>query len=582
MTPQYISRLHLKEWRCFRDIDIRLQPGINVVIGKNNVGKSALLDVIALSESTDPISAEFELSAPGHDIFRWFPKYLPMPAKACWMEKEISGHPAAFNWISTQREHTLVARFNAAKRTFEWDGINLGSYPVAVDESNRVSALAWLPTEGSPRLRSYDTCPAHYFRNLDDFESRLNRTFLLRPDRILPGSSALSKDGQLEPHGENLAGVIQYMEGRGELPPFLQLVQKVFPEIRNISVRAADSNRVEAFLWHDANDWRTGVRLSDSGRGVAPVLAILYALHFHADESCMILIDEPQAFLHANALHRLLDVFRQYPQHQFVLATHSPIVVTAPGVNQCILLKQVNGITTVQNLGRPHIAAAQSILAEVGSSLRDVFGADAVVWVEGPTEEACFPLILAKNPEIDSRGIPMLALHSTSDIFKHKTDAVAQIYSKLARANALCPPVIAFQFDREDRAEAKIKELRKRFKDSVFFTKRRMYENYLLHPEAVADLIRHLDNDRSIDTVEVEQSLDSLIAKQGGIEGCHGAKVLESVVQAITASRCDYRKVEHGTHLTQWLLEHEPSALHEVKEMLAEIFSKARTPIAVE
>ena len=38
----------------------------------------------------------------------------------------------------------------------------------------------------------------------------------------------------------------------------------------------------------------------------------------------------------------------------------------------------------------------QTYLSEIGASLSNVFGADNILWVEGQTEEECFPLILKK------------------------------------------------------------------------------------------------------------------------------------------------------------------------------------------
>lgn len=72
---------------------------------------------------------------------------------------------------------------------------------------------------------------------------------------------------------------------------------------------------------------------------MAPVLTILYVLNTES-RPCRILIDEPQAFLHPDALRRLLRVFRRYEQHQFILATHSPLVVSAAGVATCTLVRQ--------------------------------------------------------------------------------------------------------------------------------------------------------------------------------------------------------------------------------------------------
>ena len=44
----YIARIHIQNYRCFRDSVVDFQPGLNVIIGENNAGKTTLLKALAL------------------------------------------------------------------------------------------------------------------------------------------------------------------------------------------------------------------------------------------------------------------------------------------------------------------------------------------------------------------------------------------------------------------------------------------------------------------------------------------------------------------------------------------------------
>jgi len=44
----YIDRIRIRNYRCFRDATIEFQPGLNVIIGENNAGKTTLLRAIAI------------------------------------------------------------------------------------------------------------------------------------------------------------------------------------------------------------------------------------------------------------------------------------------------------------------------------------------------------------------------------------------------------------------------------------------------------------------------------------------------------------------------------------------------------
>lgn len=42
----YLQIVHVKNYRCLRDITVSFSPGLNVIAGENNTGKTALLDAI--------------------------------------------------------------------------------------------------------------------------------------------------------------------------------------------------------------------------------------------------------------------------------------------------------------------------------------------------------------------------------------------------------------------------------------------------------------------------------------------------------------------------------------------------------
>jgi putative ATP-dependent endonuclease of OLD family len=47
----YLKKLQVKNFRCIKDATIDLNEGVNILIGENNSGKTALLDVLRISLS---------------------------------------------------------------------------------------------------------------------------------------------------------------------------------------------------------------------------------------------------------------------------------------------------------------------------------------------------------------------------------------------------------------------------------------------------------------------------------------------------------------------------------------------------
>jgi len=44
----YIAKIHIQNYRCFKEQSVEFQPGVNVIIGENNAGKTALLKALGL------------------------------------------------------------------------------------------------------------------------------------------------------------------------------------------------------------------------------------------------------------------------------------------------------------------------------------------------------------------------------------------------------------------------------------------------------------------------------------------------------------------------------------------------------
>jgi putative ATP-dependent endonuclease of OLD family len=51
---KYLQRLRIRGFRCFEDFEIEFQPGINILIGENDTGKTAVLDALRLSLGIGP------------------------------------------------------------------------------------------------------------------------------------------------------------------------------------------------------------------------------------------------------------------------------------------------------------------------------------------------------------------------------------------------------------------------------------------------------------------------------------------------------------------------------------------------
>lgn len=393
------------------------------------------------------------------------------------------------------------------------------------------------------------------------------RIYRFSSERFIPATCSHGDSRTLSPNGNNLAEVLNHLQhNRAQFDEFNRLVSEVIPQVRYVSVRPFGQHQNEVVVWHfDPTTARDdlAVSLSETGSGIGQVLALLYVV-FSSEFPRVILIDEPQSFLHPSAVRKLLEVLARYSQHQFIISTHAPAVVSAVHPKTILMLTGTQEVKCEQL----DMEAADSLrlsLNELGARLSDVFGADNILWVEGLTEEICFPLILREIGNVSLMGTAILGVRRTGDLQGKDAERVFEIYESISASNILLPPAIGFIFDRENRNDQQQRELIRRSKNRLSFLPRRMYENYLLNVDAITQVINSYDRDRAFPLANAEVQeffedhhlspnyFDAAPEEETWRENIDGARFLAECFKHFTDTRIHYDKVTHGHELTKWI-----------------------------
>ncbi|MBK6385320.1 MAG: hypothetical protein IPF71_00100 [Rhodoferax sp.] len=216
--------------------------------------------------------------------------------------------------------------------------------------------------------------------------------------------------------------------------------------------------------------------------------------------------------------------------------------------------------TTVRQTTDDKLHQLRAGLVDLGISLTDLHGCDKVLWVEGETEEAIFPLLLRHFfPEL-AQGIAVLPLHATGDFEARKfaPKKVAQIYKTLSEGSFLAPPMVAIALDTEGKPESLIRQIEIDCAGIVHFLPRPMLEDYLLDAEAIAAVLSEELSQRSrqsklhrhyLETIKGEKCL--LTPLKPGITRLPRSNVLKFIFDQI--AQLEYRKTAHGPKIAEWL-----------------------------
>ena len=589
-----IERFCVKNYKSFAEGggEGTLAPGINVVIGQNNVGKTALLEAISVRMEGDA----GHRSSVTHPTADAVVKIVPtVELDVRLEEREI------LEILADRGGHFVV--------TSPPNGVAVETSFLPAIRPNGVFRLTWGPNPRSTLL-SYpyeDSNPQHFDIARPDLELRRaaggstrrmesviqeevpRLIYLFGAERFNVGQRPVGTSRVLAPNALNLPEVVNLLQsdpaGFEELNG---LVSRVLPQVRWISAEAVQNNEVRLLVWAvDPHQSRRdlAVPLARSGTGVGQVLAILYVVT-QASHPQVIVIDEPQTFLHPGAVRKLFEILREYPQHQFIISTHSPTALTAADSGAVLLVRQADGVSSVQPSSITEAKSARTILADLGVRLEDVFGFDRVLWVEGKTEELCFPIVLRDIAKRRVAGTAIVGLTATGDFETRHANLAFAIYRQLTQGTPLIPPTVAFAFDRERRTAAQVTELIRRAGGLVHFLPRRMYENYLLDPDAIASVVAEIEGFGQIDAAAVRTWIDANrwndgLFRPGAVPAArteedwlvqvHGGHLLERLFSDLSERRVAYDKAKHGVALTERVARDNPTALQPLADFLSEL-----------
>ena len=594
----HIMSFQIENYKSFRSTpEIPLSPGFNVIVGQNNVGKTALVEAVRLNFGAHP-----------HRSLETVPvRNAPVPALSTvkvslrlsrdevleyltrlgtfWVPITPGGRPPG-ELVATLQPN--IADTNILQAVWANGAVATAHFVgLPISQSASQSVQARVTPMGT--LEALNAIAA--FDERQRFEAQVatlarERVYAFDAERFRFGTSQSGPNIALRPDASNLPEVLENLQGRNpnRFMRFGNHVETIFPVVRGVSVRPIGNNSVEILIWTtDPETERDDLAftLAESGTGIAQVLALLYVV-LTANSPQVIIIDEPHSFLHPGAVRKLIEILKQHPQHQFIITTHSPTAVTAADPDVLLLLRLQEAETVIDRLDVSQAADLRVFLAEIGARLSDVFGADNLLWVEGRTEEECFPKILRH------RGRPLLGttivgVLRTGDFEGRRSKTTVEIYERLSTGGGLLPPAIAFIFDREGKTVAEQDDLRRRSGGRVHFAPRRMYENYLLNPAAIAAVASNIEGflDRPLTKGDVSEWLaqhrwdaryfETVPAEQTPevwLREVRGARILAALFSELSEQRVAYDKVQHGIALPEWLLEHSPQELDDVGQLI--------------
>lgn len=541
-------------------------PGLTLLVGPNNAGKSAFLSVI---ERVTRRGTDVDIGRHGTESGTVIATFrLTDPERAELLAKEEAPQPA--HWLETPALELVRWEFEIRGRDRTLMAVRIqggdGAMHAMAEKSTwgQVDASVfrlkgWF--QGGPR-----TPPTarnkHNFQNkdgledgrvgdLDWFATRLSdwsagffHFMPIRPGaRATQGISSVTPD--LAADGANLAEALSFIRtNEPELWDRLNaVINDLVPEVGTLLVPVAGTEVSVVFL-NPASGHRTN--LKRVGTGVEQLLMAAY-VGVCRPSAPILVLEEPETGIHPDAQRALLSYLRDWSQdRQIVCSTHSTVFLDREGAKAPIwVVSRAGGTSQV----RPTTSNPE-ILELLGLRPSDVLSAAGLLIVEGESDAGCMegwfgPLLRSSHVRVLPAG---------GGDFAWRTDMFSDW---LAAATSLGPKVI-FIRDRDEMDTRAVSKITK--SGSVYVLSRREMENFLLDARVLSDYIgSRLD--------EAAAELWDVAAVEAALRAMADTHLLTVVLKRVAFKLGAYRPLSRDVVEK---LQRKPLDLGKVKAVLAD------------
>ena len=521
----WLESLSVENCRSIERASLQRLAQINVLIGRNNAGKSAFLHALwFLAQKAQGGNAPWKRTVRNAN------QNLTLAITVrCSLDDDERGDfiRRAFHWSNFNGERYQKAMASPLARLVEFRCTSVGGNPELVhleatkllcedqqwaevqrltgarnianplaqmSDFSAMDAVGYLPAElvALGGIESKREANLH-FQNWGDladpgytlqrlFTQLLKRFFFFQPSRRSEDALPATVGTQLTPDGRNLPQVLLDVRTNNEdrFNAITQIIEGAVPDVGRLHTPMSGNSTQIGFRRPGLAD---PIPLHDMGTGVQQLLMMAVLLETTGSDTPLC-IEEPELNLHPGAQRFLLERLQTDKGRQVFMSTHSPVFLNA-GPTGAVYRIEIHDNRSqarrIENSG--DLARA---LAAIGARNSDVLLSDAVLFVEGESDRVVLSIwARLLGHSLESRNIAVLLVGST-EAARTVSRPRADLLQAISRGS---PVPHRFVLDSDERSAAELRSLREALADTLVILSRREIENFFLESELIAQRI---------------------------------------------------------------------------------------------
>ncbi|MFK7681723.1 ATP-dependent nuclease [Priestia megaterium] len=572
-----ILSINLKGYKSINESgNLNLHNKVNVFAGKNNTGKTALIEglyKIANSQLIENFSNREDAK-------------IILELEVLVNEEELRFINSVMDsryWLFEVNRLKVTISYNSSSNVSCIDKVSgfIDDHYEVIYENDMNPNTAYYYNNLNGNTVNFGHVP----QAVKTIFSLLNRSVVfISGNRHVPNEQQAQLSDKLTVDGNNLNKFLYTLHLNDEtmFDQITSVFKLIFDDVTSIGTPIDGHGSTYISLKFEGNE--ESIPLYNCGSGFTHVLLLLCVLF--TQRNSIVLFDEPHVFLHPSAEKAIYDIIGENNHHQYLLTTHSPILINYSFEKNIFLVDKEDGISRFTELEN-----IQEVLNNIGVSNSDFALSDKVLFVEGETEEAVIPQILSHfGMKQIGYNYRVLKMGGTGNEFTKKS-VMTRNHEKLQLIlGGVSDSPIPYKIiiDMDEKTEEKIVEIKEKYGESIIILERREFENYLIESyEELAEVINNNVGSEVTSHADVEKLIGELLAqtestrlfpkaKDNPLKNVVGSEVLEQLFDEYGVR---FNKVQHGLEITALVLQKHPEKLTFFKDQLEEFINGSEVKV---
>ena len=391
----WIKKIHIENYKSLKEVDIELNEGVNVFIGKNNSGKSNIVDALMFLSDVvrgsgvdvshdqyeeivfrknikNKIKFDLEFAISDTEMEDIFSKLQLKPDICLDVFKESISNEIRYiaklgdgnrsltlleeevcicfkrNWVvfakgsftdSMMYGRQIIENLKERINTNTWDLMSYG-------EGNPPESVLHVPTSHSPNKPE-----EHLLLSLYNFITSFKS---LNPIRSIHESMGVHGGAELNSDGSNLPQVLNSIASgdRKLFDAIMKNAREIVEEIAEIRAPLKKGTSETYISTVEPSFEEMEFTWEYIASGTKEILYLITLLRTTPNGS-LLLIEEPEIHLHPDAVYKFLSLVEKISSEdhkQVLITTHSPVLLDAVPFDKIFTVLKESGETTVEQL----------------------------------------------------------------------------------------------------------------------------------------------------------------------------------------------------------------------------------------